>query len=82
MCEQDVLVNVYDVTERYKWTKNIGLGIFHTGVVLYNKEFAYGKHDEPQTGVYVSPVGNSLPAAIFYRTLKLGTIHKNTQEVI
>lgn len=39
-----VLVNVYDLDERYSWTKNIGVGLFHTAVEVGNREIAYGGH--------------------------------------
>lgn len=48
------VLNIYDFTKHTKCFKYIGLGIFHTGIVLYNNEFAYGKHSEDDTGVYAT----------------------------
>lgn len=42
--EFELYVNVYDIEKKHVHLKRIGLGIYHTGVIIYNKELAYGKH--------------------------------------
>ncbi|EPY50331.1 PPPDE peptidase family protein [Schizosaccharomyces cryophilus OY26] len=54
----EVYINVYDLMQnsplsRIAWT--LGLGIYHTGLVLDGKEYAYGAHAIPNaTGVFVT----------------------------
>lgn len=48
-----VLANIYYINPKYKWTENIGIGIYHSAIELFDYEFAFGYHSQEGTGVYV-----------------------------
>jgi hypothetical protein len=79
----DVLISVYDLLPRnnlsnFLWT--IGAGLLHSGVVVGDKEYAFGGHNQlGVTGVYwtrphLEPPGSTFRTAVFrgctYRTEK------------
>jgi len=63
------LINVYDLLPPGRlatilWT--IGAGLLHSGVVINNKEYAYGGHDRRGlTGVYYTPAKTVPPGGTF-----------------
>jgi hypothetical protein len=79
----DVLISVYDLLPRnnlsnFLWT--IGAGLLHSGVVVGDREYAFGGHDQlGVTGVYwtrphLEPPGSTFRTAVWrgctYRTEK------------
>nr|CAB3237457.1 desumoylating isopeptidase 2-like [Phallusia mammillata] len=52
MANAPVILNVYDMYWINQYTSNIGLGVYHTGIEVYNREFAYGGHQFNFTGVF------------------------------
>lgn len=47
-----VYLNVYDLVPQNEWVHFLGLGIYHTGVEVYNREFAFGGHEYDLPGVF------------------------------
>ncbi|KAA0201791.1 hypothetical protein HAZT_HAZT006720 [Hyalella azteca] len=52
MARMPVILNVYDMYWTNEYTSSIGLGVFHSGVEIYNTEYAYGGHPFPISGVF------------------------------
>ncbi|KAF2365247.1 PPPDE putative peptidase domain [Trinorchestia longiramus] len=52
MARQPVILNVYDMYWTNEYTSSLGLGVFHSGVEVYNTEYAYGGHPFPISGVF------------------------------
>jgi len=52
MARAPVLLNVYNMYWLNEYTSNIGLGVYHSGVEVYGKEYAYGGHPFEFTGIF------------------------------
>lgn len=50
----DVFLNVYDLVEQNSWTHWAGVGVYHSGVEVYGREFAFGGHDYDAPGVFAT----------------------------
>ncbi|XP_017110790.1 deubiquitinase DESI2 [Drosophila elegans] len=50
-CEP-VVLNVYDLFHINAYTMTLGLGFFHSGVQIYGREYAFGGHEFPMTGIF------------------------------
>lgn len=75
-----VILNVYDIASPddpalipniNSWTIFGGVGIFHSGVEIQGREYCYGGHDEPTTGVFEVPPRNA-PDAKFRQAIIMG----------
>ena len=49
---QPVILNVYDMFWTNEYTTNVGLGVYHSGLEVYGREYAYGGHPFPFSGVF------------------------------
>jgi len=47
-----VILNVYDMFWTNEYTGNIGLGVYHSGLEIYGREYAYGGHPFPFSGIF------------------------------
>ncbi|XP_059433421.1 deSI-like protein At4g17486 isoform X2 [Corylus avellana] len=72
-CETQVVLNVYDLTPLNSYTVWFGVGIFHSGIEVHGKEYGFGAHDFPASGVFeVEP--KSCPGFIYRSSISLGRI--------
>ncbi|BAM83050.1 hypothetical protein, conserved [Cyanidioschyzon merolae strain 10D] len=76
LSERKVVVNVYDIVDLASTNDRLyrlGLGVYHTGVVLGRREYAYGFKWGPGTGVfYTTP--RCAPNARYRQSLEFGPI--------
>ncbi|KAJ6856910.1 hypothetical protein NC651_038562 [Populus alba x Populus x berolinensis] len=71
--ETQVVLNVYDLTPLNQYTYWFGFGIFHSGIEVHGKEYGFGAHDFPVSGVFeVEP--RSCPGFIYRCSILLGRI--------
>ena len=43
VARQPVILNVYDMFWTNDYTANVGVGVYHSGLEVYGREYAYGK---------------------------------------
>lgn len=84
----EVVLNVYDLmdSERPYWIKNMnwymysmGLGLYHSAIELNGREFAFGGHDMPGTGVFENEPRRA-EGAIFREAIPLGQTQYTLEE--
>ncbi|OAY47113.1 deSI-like protein At4g17486 isoform X2 [Manihot esculenta] len=77
--DTQVVLNVYDLTPVNNYTYWFGFGIFHSGIEVYGKEYGFGAHDFPVSGVFeVEP--RSCPGFIYRCSIPLGHINMTSSE--
>ncbi|KAL4302687.1 hypothetical protein GQ457_10G000200 [Hibiscus cannabinus] len=77
--ETDVVLNVYDLTPYNNYTYWVGFGIYHSGIEVHGKEYGFGAHDFPISGVFeVEP--KSCPGFIYRCSISLGCINMPSSE--
>ncbi|KAJ4824579.1 hypothetical protein Tsubulata_044955 [Turnera subulata] len=74
-----VILNVYDLTPLNQYTYWFGFGIFHSGIEVHGKEYGFGAHDFPVSGVFeVDP--KTCPGFIYRCSVPLGTTNLSTAD--
>ncbi|XP_030382144.1 deubiquitinase DESI2 [Scaptodrosophila lebanonensis] len=83
--KEPVVLNVYDMFSINDYTTPLGLGVFHSGVQVYDTEFAYGGHRYPVTGIFeIAPRNNrnELGEQFQYReSISIGYTELSCEEV-
>jgi hypothetical protein len=80
--QRQVIVNVYDVVDLANTNDRLyrlGLGVYHTGVVLGRREYAYGFKWGPGTGVFFT-APRCAPNARYRQSLDFGPVTVSTEE--
>ncbi|KAG6770000.1 hypothetical protein POTOM_025667 [Populus tomentosa] len=72
--DTQVVLNIYDLIPLNQYTYWFGFGIFHSGIEVHGKEYGFGAHDFPASGVFeVEP--RSCPGFIYRCSIPLGRIN-------
>ncbi|KAL5065042.1 hypothetical protein RYX36_026779 [Vicia faba] len=74
-----VVLNVYDLTPINSYMYWFGLGIFHSGIEVYGKEYGFGAHDFSASGVFETEP-KTCPGFIYRCSINLGQIHMSPSE--
>ncbi|KAG5477716.1 hypothetical protein LSCM1_05012 [Leishmania martiniquensis] len=76
-----VILNVYSLLESNKKLTKMGMGVFHTGVVVYGIEWGYGEVvDNPNaSGLFCVHPGQA--AGTLYRTIRIGHTTRSPMQV-
>jgi len=84
-----VFLNVYDLQDasRPEWITNLnwylyamGLGLYHSGIEVNGREYAFGGHDMEGTGVFENEPRQAY-GAVFREAIPLGKSKHRAQEV-
>eukprot|EP01017_Pseudomicrothorax_dubius_P027393 TRINITY_DN3149_c0_g1_i1.p1 TRINITY_DN3149_c0_g1~~TRINITY_DN3149_c0_g1_i1.p1 ORF type:complete len:232 (+),score=24.85 TRINITY_DN3149_c0_g1_i1:90-785(+) len=77
----DVYLNIYDLLRWNPVLHPFGMGAYHTGVQIYDVEFAYGSHNGSHTGVYeIEPRSNTVGR--FRQSIFMGVCDKRIGEIL
>ncbi|KAK0572131.1 hypothetical protein LWI29_026603 [Acer saccharum] len=78
--DTQVVLNVYDLTPINNYTYWVGFGIFHSGIEVHGKEYGFGAHDFPVSGVFeVEP--KNCPGFFYRSSIVLGRINMPPSEL-
>eukprot|EP01137_Pigoraptor_chileana_P030557 Opistho-2@17199 len=77
----EVSVNIYDLISANKYLVPVGLGAFHTGVVVHGEEFAYGFHKTSSSGIYLTDPRDAESWAPFRSNVVVGRTHMTKADI-
>ena len=76
-----VEINVYDLNDLNEYSYWLGFGVFHSGVVVHDKEWSFGGHEFASSGCFFCEPGK-VPAPAKFRTrVHVGWTKKTSEEV-
>eukprot|EP01028_Stygiella_incarcerata_P005581 TRINITY_DN2345_c0_g1_i1.p1 TRINITY_DN2345_c0_g1~~TRINITY_DN2345_c0_g1_i1.p1 ORF type:complete len:177 (-),score=33.32 TRINITY_DN2345_c0_g1_i1:431-961(-) len=75
-----VWLYVYDRMPENKYISWLGVGVYHSGVVVYNREYSFGGHDGEESGIFVLEPGTAYGLEVKERRI-LGTTKLTEKEV-
>ena len=76
-----VAVNVYDLHEYNDYAYLLGVGIFHSGLEVHGREYAFGGHDHASSGIFETAPREAPPPARFRSTEIVGYTDMTPAEV-
>lgn len=76
-----IRINVYDISQANQYTTYAGVGIFHTGIEVFGREFAYGGHPENSTGIFATNRYEAPGPVKFRQTIEIGLSRYNREEI-
>ncbi|CAN4081478.1 unnamed protein product [Withania somnifera] len=75
-----VYLSVYDLTPINGYAYWLGLGVYHSGVIVHGVEYAFGAHEHPTTGIFeVEP--KQCPGFTFRKSILIGRTDLGPKEV-
>ena len=75
-----IFLNIYDISCINRLLRVLGLGIYHTGIQIFDTEFAFYPNNNDHTGV-TEEVPCSNKKIKFYRQIKLGETSMSFKEI-
>ncbi|XP_016976571.1 deubiquitinase DESI2 [Drosophila rhopaloa] len=83
--KEPVVLNVYDLFQINDYTMVLGVGFFHSGVQIYGREYGFGGHEFPMSGIFeIEPCNGEaeLGESIRFReSILLGYTHFSRPDV-
>jgi len=76
-----VIINVYDLNDINEYMYSFGLGVYHSGVHVHEKEWSFGGHEFNTSGCFYCEPKAVPPPAKFRVSQCVGFTRKNAREV-
>ncbi|KAA6388369.1 MAG: putative pppde peptidase family [Streblomastix strix] len=76
-----IYLNVYDMQVQGRTINTSTVGMFHTGVQIENKEYAFGGGLEDETGVFISKPKSGIEGTTFKEQILIGNSNMDIKEI-
>ena len=76
-----IRANVYDLFDANRFAYPCGVGVFHSGIDVFGREYAYGGHPASSSGIFCTPRFKAPGKVKFRQTLDLGYTDLTLEEV-